>query len=53
MQSTWQSLTGQVDAQRHREVAERMAIQAADAAKWSDEILKYFQTFSKLPIGTI
>ncbi len=39
--------------QRHKEVADRLAIQVADAAKWSDEILKYFQTFSKLPIPTV
>ncbi len=37
--------------QRHKEVADRLAIQVADAAKWSDQILKYFQGFSKLPIG--
>jgi alpha-glucuronidase len=50
MQKTWQSLAGQIDPQRHKEVAERLAIQVADAAKWRDEILQYFQTFSKLPI---
>ena len=51
MQSTWQSLAGKIDPQRHREVAERLAIQVADANKWSGEILRYFQTFSKLPIN--
>jgi alpha-glucuronidase len=39
-----------VDGQRHREVAERLVIQVADAATWSDHILEYFQTFSQRPI---
>ena len=50
MQTAWQSLAGQVDPQRHKEVADRLAIQVADASKWSDQILRYFQGFSKLPI---
>ena len=48
MQATWQSLAGQIDPQRHKEVADRLAIQVADAAKWRDQILKYFQTFSNI-----
>lgn len=51
MQATWQSLAGQVDAQRHKEVAERLVIQVQHAAEWRDQILQYFQTFSKLPIN--
>jgi alpha-glucuronidase len=50
MQATWHSLAGKIDPQRHKEVADRLAIQVADAAKWRDHILQYFQTFSKLPI---
>jgi alpha-glucuronidase len=50
LQSTWQSLAGQIDPQRHREVAERLQIQVADAAKWRDHCLQYFQGFSKRPI---
>jgi alpha-glucuronidase len=53
MQATWQSLEGRIDPQRYREVADRLAIQVADATKWSDEILKYFQTFSRLPIAQL
>jgi alpha-glucuronidase len=53
MQKTWQSLAGRIDPQRHKEVAVRLAIQVADAAKWRDEILQYFQTFSKLPIPPV
>ena len=47
MQKTWQSLAGKIDARRHREVAGRLAIQAADSAKWRDQILEYFAGFSK------
>ncbi len=50
LQATWASLEGQVDPQRHQEVADRLAIQVADAAKWRDHILGYFQGFSQRPI---
>jgi alpha-glucuronidase len=50
MQATWQSLDRVIDPQRHKEVADRLAIQVADAAKWRDAILKYFQQFSKMDI---
>jgi alpha-glucuronidase len=50
LQKTWQSLAGKIDARRHREVAERLAIQVADSAKWRDQILEYFGSFSKRPI---
>ena len=52
MQATWNRLTDRIDAQRHTEVADRLAIQVGDAQKWRDEILKYFQQFSQLPIAT-
>ncbi|HEY2759725.1 MAG TPA: alpha-glucuronidase family glycosyl hydrolase [Pirellulales bacterium] len=50
LQSTWGSLAGKIDGQRHQEVADRLSVQATDAAKWRDDILKYFQTFSGMPI---
>jgi alpha-glucuronidase len=50
LQRTWQALAGQIDPQRHKEVADRLVIQVTDAAKWRDEILKYFQGFSGRPI---
>lgn len=50
LQKTWQSLAGKVDARRHQEVAERLAIQVADAAKWRDDILAYFGRFSRRPV---
>ena len=49
-QTTWASLASQIDLQRHREVADRLAIQVRDAAAWRDQILQYFQGFSKLPL---
>jgi alpha-glucuronidase len=53
MQQTWISLADKIDPQRHKEVADRLAIQVADAQKWRDEILQYFQQFSKLPIAPL
>jgi alpha-glucuronidase len=50
LQKTWQSLSGHIDPQRHKEVAERLAIQVEDAAKWRDHILRYFQAFSGRPL---
>jgi len=50
LQQTWQSLAGAIDARRHAEVAARLAIQAADAATWRDQILEYFGGFSKRPV---
>jgi len=51
LQTTWQSLAGKIDARRHREIAERLAIQVADSAKWRDQILEYFAGFSKRPVS--
>jgi alpha-glucuronidase len=50
LEATWHTVSGQVDPRRHKEVADRLAIQSADAAKWRDHCLQYFQGFSKLPI---
>jgi alpha-glucuronidase len=50
LQTTWQSLAGKIDSRRHKEVADRLAIQVADSAKWRDQILEYFGGFSKKPI---
>jgi alpha-glucuronidase len=47
LQQTWQTLAGQIDGRRHREVADRLAIQVADSANWREQILEYFGRFSK------
>src|SRR5439155_7715492 len=39
MQATWNSLKDTIDEQRHREVAQRLAIHARDAAAWRDKCL--------------
>jgi alpha-glucuronidase len=49
-QTTWTSLANQIDPQRYKEVGDRLVIQVQDAAAWRDQILKYFQGFSKLPL---
>jgi alpha-glucuronidase len=46
----WDTLSGVIDAQRHAEVAKKLAIQERDAIWWRDACLLYFQTFSKLPV---
>ncbi len=51
LQTTWQLLAGKVDSRRHQEVADRLAIQVADSAKWREQILAYFGQFSKMPIS--
>ena len=51
LQKTWHSLAGKIDSRRHKEVADRLAIQVADAAKWRDQILEYFGRYSKRPIA--
>ena len=50
LQTSWQSLAGKIDSRRHKEVADRLAIQVADSAKWRDQILEYFGGFSKRPV---
>jgi alpha-glucuronidase len=51
LQKTWQSLAGKIDPRRHNEVAERLAIQVADSAKWRDQILEYFARFTERPVS--
>jgi len=50
LQQTWQSLSGKIDSQRHREVDDRLTIQVTDSAKWRDQILEYFGRFSQRPV---
>jgi alpha-glucuronidase len=51
LQATWATLADKIDPARHKHVADRLAIQVADSAKWRDAILQYFQRFSKMPIA--
>ena len=47
---SWDALAGVIDAERHAEVAKKLAIQERDAVWWRDAVLLYFQTFSKRPL---
>ncbi len=46
MVTTWESLRGKVDEERHRAVLAQLRAQAADAAAWRDKCLRYFGQFS-------
>ncbi|MCM3870486.1 MAG: hypothetical protein ND895_07335 [Pyrinomonadaceae bacterium] len=46
----WDALAGVIDAERHGEVAKKLAIQERDAIWWRDACVLYFQTFSKRPL---
>jgi len=50
MEVTWNSLKGKIDEQRHREVAQRLAIQSRDAMAWRDRCLAYFESVNHLPM---
>ena len=50
-QTTWQTLAGKIDPRRHKEIADRLAIQVVDSTKWRDQILEYYAGFSKRPIS--
>jgi alpha-glucuronidase len=46
----WDTLKEKIDPDRHKAVAERLAIQAEHAAQWRAQILQYFQRFSGMEI---
>lgn len=46
----WEALAGEIDPERHAEVARKLALQERDAIWWRDSVLLYFQTFSKRPL---
>jgi len=46
----WENLKGVIDAERHRAIAKKLAIQERDAVWWKDASLSYFQTFSRRPL---
>jgi alpha-glucuronidase len=53
MVTTWESLRGKVDEERHRAVLAKLRVQAADAAAWRDKCLRYFQQFSGRPLKEV
>ncbi|WCE06498.1 alpha-glucuronidase family glycosyl hydrolase [Pseudoxanthomonas sp. JBR18] len=50
MRATWASLSGQIDPQRHDEVAAFLAIQQREAMWWRDACVAYFQSLSQRPL---
>ena len=50
MQKTWTDLTDKVDARRHKEVSDRLAVQVADALPWRNHCLQYFSGINGLPV---
>jgi alpha-glucuronidase len=46
----WDALADRIDAERHAEVARKLAIQERDAVWWRDAVLLYFQIFAKRPL---
>ncbi|MES2650481.1 MAG: alpha-glucuronidase family glycosyl hydrolase [Bacteroidota bacterium] len=50
MQVEWNKVSGKIDNDRHKEVAQLLKIQAEEAKWWRDACLLYFQSFSKLPL---
>jgi len=50
MQRRWEALKPHIDAQRHAEQAQRLAVQVKDAQFWRDASVAYFKTFSKRPL---
>jgi len=50
MQTTWASLGGRVDAQRHAQVTAFLRIQLREAHWWRDASVAYFQSVSGRPL---
>ncbi|HEX2851956.1 MAG TPA: alpha-glucuronidase family glycosyl hydrolase [Opitutaceae bacterium] len=50
LQREWDSLRGEIDAERFTHVQALLRRQEADARDWRDACLLYFQTFSKRPL---
>ena len=50
MRRTWAGLKGEIDPQRHADVARRLEIQQREADWWRDASIAYFQTFSRRPL---
>jgi alpha-glucuronidase len=50
MQRTWETLQGEIDDQRFREIRDFLAIQEKEARWWRDASVTYFQRFSRMPL---
>lgn len=50
MQTQWNAIEGQMDAERFAQVKALLAVQEREAVRWRDSCVLYFQSISKLPI---
>jgi alpha-glucuronidase len=50
MQTEWNALEGQIDAERFAQVKALLVVQEREAVRWRDSCVLYFQSISKLPI---
>lgn len=50
MRSQWAALKGDIDPERHADVAAHLAVQEAEARWWRDACIAYFQSASGLPL---
>ncbi len=50
MQATWAAMAPYVDAERHAQVGDFLAIQKREAQWWRDASIAWFQTFSRRPL---
>ncbi|MCJ8208599.1 alpha-glucuronidase [Mucilaginibacter sp. RS28] len=53
MQQVWNSVQPYVDPELHDEVKQLMAVQYAEAIRWRNSCVLYFQTFSRKPIPAV
>src|SRR5690606_30280460 len=50
MRRTWMRLEGRIDAQRHAQTADFLAIQLNEAQWWRDASIAYWQSLNGLPV---
>lgn len=50
LQKSWESLEGQIDEDRHHEIAQFLAIQAKEAKWWRDASLAYWMSVNELAL---
>lgn len=50
MGSVWNTMQGKIDPERFTGVQQRLRVQLAEATVWRDACVKYFQSFSRMPV---
>ena len=49
LRDRWMALEGEIDAERHRHVAERFEEQVVQAERWRDTLVEYFHEYAGIP----